>query len=305
SVHQDAGSLGSGPVAMRVWPYVAVILPPQAADGVAQYCFDLGSCGAHTEDVSEGTRLIAYYPEGTAEADICPRVGAFITALGLPAGSLSWGGEEERDWLSEWRRFYQPVWATRRIVVHPSWIPVAVEGDQIAIAVDPKMAFGTGGHESTQLSLTAIESLARPGQECLDLGTGSGVLAIALVRLGAARVVAADVDPVAVDNARQNAAANLGSESARVEVRHTDGRAVPEGDFDLVVANIESRALRPLIIPIRRRLAPGGVAIFSGVLVRERPAFEDWLSKGGMAVSAAFAKNEWLCLATESVREVE
>ena len=150
---------------------------------------------------------------------------------------------EERDWEAEWRRFFAPVWATERIVVHPSWIPVELAEGQIAVHIDPKMAFGTGGHESTQLCLQALEHYLRPGARCLDLGTGSGILSIAAALLGAGSVLAVDIDEKAVANARENLAHNR-IDSGQVEVRLGSVEAIAERPFDLVLANIQSHVLR-------------------------------------------------------------
>jgi len=123
------------------------------------------------------------------------------------------------------------------------------------------------------------------------------VLAIALAKLGADRVLAVDVDEVSVENARYNAAQNLGDGSASVEVRQGSLEVVEESDFNLVVANIESHILRPLIAPIRQRLAPGARALFSGILVREQDVFESWLGEAGLATTHRWDKNGWVCLA--------
>ena len=202
---------------------------------------------------------------------------------------------EERDWEVEWRRFFAPVWATERIVVHPSWIPVELAEGQIAVSIDPKMAFGTGGHESTQLCLQALESCLRPGARCLDLGTGSGILSIAATLLGAGSVLAVDIDEQAVANARENLAHNcIGAE--QVEVRLGGVEVVVGRPFDLVLANIQSHVLRPLLAPLRGLLAADGRIAFSGLLAREEAAFCRWVTEAQLEVDAILAKEEWICV---------
>ena len=202
---------------------------------------------------------------------------------------------EEEDWEAEWRRFFRPVWATSRIVIHPSWIPLEVDSEQIAIVVDPKMAFGSGGHESTQLCLRALEEYLRPGDRCLDLGTGSGVLSIAAVRLGAGKILAVDVDPLAVENALENLARNeIAGE--QVEVRLGSVDLLLEDRFELVLANIQSHILHPMLETIRGLLTADGGVLFSGLLAREEQLFCAWVEEAGLRAEKVLAKNDWICV---------
>ena len=280
--------------AARSWHRVAIEVPAEVGDEVAALCFELGSCGVHTEEKGEEARLLAYFEE---EADL--RLLKRQLALSLPTcGELSMavGVEPERDWTETWRRFYRPRWATDRIVVHPPWLPVDTGPGQIAISIDPAMAFGTGGHESTQLALRALQETGCEGSLCLDLGTGSGVLSVAAVRLGARRVIAVDVDPVAVDNAGHNLRANLGEAAGRASVRLGSVEAAPDEDFQVVMANIESHLVRPLLPTIASSLAAGGVALFSGLVVGEGGRFEDWLAASGLCTDQRWTRGGWLGL---------
>lgn len=281
----------------RAWPYVALTVPADTADGLAALCFGLGSCGLQSEDDREGVRLTAYFPPDAVLQRVARELAAGLAAAGLRNCPVEWEWEGERDWLREWRAFYRPVWATDRIVVHPPWLPVKTESGQMAISIEPRMAFGTGGHESTRLCLQGIDELACAGARCLDVGTGSGVLTIALTHLGAAHVLAVDVDEVSVENARYNIAENLETWATRTEVREGSVEAVPERGFDLIVANIESHTLRPLLVPIQQRLAPRGRALFSGLLEREGAAFESWLREADFEPTHHWASNGWVCIA--------
>ena len=219
----------------------------------------------------------------------------YLAGLGLGAFPVARDQIHQRDWEVEWRRFFQPVWATPRIVVHPSWIPVETRGDQIGVVIDPQMAFGTGGHESTRLCLRGLEDNLQPGDRCLDVGTGSGVLAIAAVRLGAAWVLAIDVDPRAVRNARQNLVRNgIGRRQAVVQ-QATVGELFLPG-FELILANIQSHVLQPMLIPMRELMVVGGRVLFSGLLVREEKEFCRKVEECGLCVDAVQAENEWICI---------
>lgn len=281
------------PAAARNWHRVAIEVPAEAGDEVAALCFELGSCGVHTEEKGEAARLLVYF-EGHADLRLLKRQ----LARSLPGSpsALAVEVEPERDWTGTWRRFYRPRWATDRIVVHPPWLPVDTGPGQIAISIDPAMAFGTGGHESTQLALRALQETGCEGLLCLDLGCGSGVLSIASVRLGARGVTAVDIDPAAVDNARHNLRANLGEAAGRVSVRLGSVEAASEEVFQVVAANLEGHLVRPLLPAIAASLAAGGAALFSGLSVSEGGRFEDWLAASGLRADRTWARGDWLGL---------
>ncbi|MFH1571250.1 MAG: 50S ribosomal protein L11 methyltransferase [Gemmatimonadota bacterium] len=289
--------------APRAWPHATVTLTADAVEEFSVLCFELGSCGLQSEEGPEGVRVRAYFPPEAAVSVVDSRLEVWMAGRAAGCGPVAWGLEMERNWLREWRAHYRPVWVTPRLVVHPPWLPVREQQGQIAISVEPRMAFGTGGHESTQLSLQALESRARPGMRCLDLGTGSGVLAMALVRLGASAVVAVDVDREAVENAGLNAAANLGGQGGRLEVRLGSLEVVPERGFDLAVANLESHLLRPLLGPLGERLREGGVAVLSGILRSEERTFAAAMADCGLLPAGRWQRHEWVCLA--ALREGE
>jgi len=278
----------------RGWHCLSCVVPQTRAEEVVVHCFEMGSCGLQTEEAGDEAHLSAYFAAEQHIQQIRQEVVSELQALGIEAEvRIDW--VEEEDWEAGWRRFFKPVRVSSRIVVHPSWIPLAAEPEQIAIVIDPQMAFGTGGHESTRLCLRILEEYLRPGDRCLDLGTGSGVLAIAAARLGAGSVLGVDVDPRAVENARENLAAN-GIGKARVEVCQGSIERIGERVFDLVLANIQSSVLRPLLGPVFRVLENGAVALFSGLLSREESVFCAWVEAAGMRVEKVLAENEWICV---------
>ena len=280
----------------RAWHCLRLEVPAACAEDVSAWAYELGSCGLQAEEAGEQTRLSAYFAaESMCDlAEVQRELTHRLAALGL-ASSIGAECVEEQDWEVEWRRFFAPVWATERIVVHPSWIPVEIAEGQVAVSIDPKMAFGTGGHESTQLCLRALESYLRPGARCLDLGTGSGILSITAALLGAGPVLAVDIDEKAVANARENLAHNrIGSE--QVEVRLGGVEIVAERHFDLVLANIQSHVLQPLLAPLRGLLAADGRIAFSGLLAREEAAFCRWATEAKLEVDTILTKEAWICV---------
>jgi ribosomal protein L11 methyltransferase len=180
-------------------------------------------------------------------------------------------------------------------------VDAAAPAGAAEIVLDPGMAFGTGTHPTTALCLAALSDLlaARAGAAVLDVGTGSGLLAIAAAKLGAARVVANDVDPVAVEVARENAARN----GARVEITAAPAGEIP-GPFDVVVANILANTLVELAPALARRLAPGGVVLLAGILAPQEAEVRDAYVAEGLRPLAGGDRREgeWVLLALESPR---
>jgi len=232
------------------------------ADDLAAALFDEGASGVEVRDGQEapmpGARqpapgralLVAWFADRAAASE----------AAGARGGALS--EVPDQDWGEAWRKGLGPL-RIGRVFVRPSWVEARPPADAVEVVLDPGMAFGTGSHPTTSLCLAALSDLlaARPGASVLDVGTGSGILAIAARKLGAGRVAGNDDDPVAVRVARENAAAN----GAEVDLTEAPLALVP-GAFDVVVANILANTLVELAGDVAARLAPGGVAILSGIL---------------------------------------
>ena len=178
----------------------------------------------------------------------------------------------EQSWRDSWKKHFGVQRIGRALVVKPSWMQYRLKGGEIVLEIGSGMAFGTGQHPTTAMCLRALEDLIRPGATVLDLGCGSGILAIAAARLGAASVLALDIDPNAVRAARENAAVN--GVTGIVEVREgtldveTPRRREPyvAAQFDVIAANISGLTLERLGPALARSLAPGGVLITSGFL---------------------------------------
>lgn len=283
----------------RTWHRLVVrvpaSVPASVTDEFGARCHELGSCGVLAEEVGDQARLSAYFSATEDVERLRSVLAAALCELGLQASAIDVDAqvEPERDWNAAWKQFYAPVWATERIVVHPPWIPVHTDAGQFAIAIDPAMAFGTGGHESTQLALRALEASDLRGSACLDVGTGSGVLSIAAMRLHAASVTAVDVDPVAIDNARLNTQANLGDGADAVRFVLGSVEDVGESSFVTIVANLESHLVRPLLPAIIDRLAPAGEALFSGLVRGEQERFVGWLAEHGLHAEQTWTQGDW------------
>jgi len=266
---------------------------------------DAGASGAEERAGSAGGTVLLVYAPATA-ADAVRRA-----LMEVPGARLRPGlGEPvpERDWSTAWREGLDRVRLGPRLAVRPPFVPAEPEPGVVELVIDPGQAFGTGHHASTRLALELLEqalggvaagarpstsapvrarvsgaapAAGRPG-DVLDVGTGSGILALSALALGAVRAVAFDLDPVAVAEAARNARANGLAE--RLALFAGPLAALEARGFPVVVANLLRRELLPLLPGIAERVAPGGCVVLSGLLVRDRPALEEALAAVGLAV---------------------
>jgi ribosomal protein L11 methyltransferase len=192
----------------------------------------------------------------------------------------AWGAVElavdDDGYLDAWRTWAAPIRAGRHVVLHPAWIPIdpaepedPEDPEALVVVLDPGRAFGSGSHESTRLAVAALEEVVRGGEAVLDVGCGSGVLAVLACRLGAAQAQAIDTEPEAVEATLANALAN--GVADRIQAS-TTGLSAVEGPFDLVVANIGGSTLFDLAPDLARRVRPGGLVVLSGILAERAGA---------------------------------
>ena len=214
-----------------------------------------------------------------------------LQAFGLgPIGELAASEIKEQDWLEAWKAQFTPI-RVGRFLVRPSWSD-AVASEVIEIVLDPGMAFGTGLHPTTQQALEALSTLALEAKSVLDVGTGSGILAIAAAKRGASPVVAVDTDPLAVDAARDNAQRN----GVAIPIGSGSAADVP-GRFDYVIANIVSPVLQQIAPDLVARLAPRGTLVLAGISEPSEAATRDAFIRAGMKLLDRSVRADWVALA--------
>jgi ribosomal protein L11 methyltransferase len=265
------------------------------ADDAAALLFDAGAAGV---EVRDGTLAAmpgaARPPPGRAIL-----VASFASRADADAAAGEVGGDialvPDEDWSETWKRGLAPF-AIGRVFVRPSWTDAPAPPGSVEVVLDPGMAFGTGTHPTTALCLRALDRLLveRPGAAVLDVGTGSGLLAIAARKLGAKRAAGTENDPVALRVAGENAARN----GVEVALHLAAPEGVP-GEFDVVVANILANTLAELAPAIAAKVAPGGALLLSGLLAGQEEGVRAAYVAAGLAPAPALdaADAEWRLVA--------
>jgi ribosomal protein L11 methyltransferase len=244
------------------------------------------------------TAHVAAGPRSEIAIEDTERALWHLQAFGLrPVGQLRVREVDEADWADAWKEHYVPQ-RIGRLVVVPSWLPDEPIGpDEVPIILDPGMAFGTGLHPTTRGCLALLQELAPMPSRVLDVGIGSGILAIAALRLGATSVHGVDTDPLAVDAARTNAERNgLGD---RVTADAGTLPAAPVERFPLVLANLVAAILVDLAPRLAAHLAPGGVLVASGIIAPRADEVIGAMEGVGLAVQARRDDDEWVSLRLE------
>lgn len=279
------------------YPFVHVDVSAEDADEVSAYLFELGASGVEERDATtlakslgEGkvTLVASFATRADAEAAVAELDEAFAPRVEEIVGDA---------WRDAWKEHYRPFSLTPRVTVRPPWEPYEKQRpDEIVLELEPGRAFGTGLHATTSLVARTLdrEAARLAGATVLDVGTGSGILALVAIALGAGRVVAIDNDADVVGVVRENAERN-GMEG-RVEASDTDVAAIA-ATFPVVLANIEARVLIPLAPSIEARVAKGGLLVLSGILVGQeddvRAAYPELTLRG------TEREGEWVSLSLE------
>lgn len=237
------------------------------------------------------------------------KISVFIPELRSPAESemfikqrlddigieyeLSHSGIKEEDWADSWKQYYKPIKTGKRLVIVPVWETYEKEEGETIVLMDPGMAFGTGTHETTRLCSGFVEEHTTDGCSVLDVGCGSGILAIAAAKLGAGKCFACDIDPVAVRVAKENTVLN-DTPNVQCEVSDLLKQAEKvEGGYDVVVANIVADVVMRLAPDVGEFLAPDGVFIVSGIIEERANEVIEALDKEGYKVSEERYENGW------------
>jgi ribosomal protein L11 methyltransferase len=323
------------------WLELSVDVDPEAVESVSELLAQYGYNGGvvvdqpiitgadgpeYTFDSSKPATLRTYIPADERAEEIRGRIERALWHFGQirPVGPLQIRSLEEEDWANAWKQHYTIQRVGQRTVIVPSWLEYAPEPGDIVLRLDPGMAFGTGLHPTTQLCLEFGESYVEPGMSIIDLGCGSGILAIAAARLGAT-VLALDTDPIAVAATRENAARNAvadrvtaaeGSLGSGANLDHWLGwdTQVPErsnvptfqrsgAQVDLILANIIARVLAALARDMAAALKPAGTLIASGIIADREHEVAEAFAAAGLAPLERRQEGDWVALVYSRIGE--
>ena len=308
------------------WMEYTVLTTTEASDLISQILMDAGSTGTMIEDkndvaanqrpegqwdiideaiaqrIGDDVKVTGYFE---ADAKLADRI-AFIEGelrriagmdLGMDLGKLETIRHDvaEQDWTESWKAAFKPFRLGNHMVVRPSWETVDLRPGDHEIEIDPGMAFGTGSHETTGMCVELVEKYVKPGDRVIDIGTGTGILAIAAAHMGAKPVLATDLDAVAVRVAAENVRIN-GFEGV-IDVRCGDLLDVVQESGDVVIANIIADVIIMLARPVRERIADGGIFICSGISAERRGDVLRALDEADYELLDVLDQGEWCAMA--------
>ena len=318
---RSSGSVERVSEARGAWLELSVEADPEAVEAVSEILSRVAPGGSSVEPAFElvdeglGARIDptrpatvrAYVPArdpvaADRAADEAAAALGHLQAFGLRTiGELRTRLVDEADWADSWKAYFPVMRLGRRLVIRPTWRRHKAEPGDVVLALDPGMAFGTGLHPTTRLCLVALERLADAGRlagaRVLDVGCGSGILAIAALRLGGSEALGVDTDPIAIEatlaNARRNRLAR--------RIRAREG-SLPTGEppFDLIAANLIAGVLVSLAPVLRSELAPGGRLVASGIFVDREAEVRAAFESAGLVVRDRTADGDWVALEATS-----
>lgn len=303
------------------WIEVNVAVTHEAVEAVADMLTSIGSKGVAIEDPqlindlrnsgtwelcdipeqenAEVVTVSAYYADDEKLENRLAEIDEQLALIEERIGKYRFGNTRfrkvsEQDWANEWKQYFHVTHVGKSLVIKPSWEKYAPKEGEHVIEIDPGMAFGTGTHHTTNMMMERLEKVITPDSTVFDVGTGSGILAIAAAMLGAKSVKAVDIDAVAVRVAKENVADN--GLSDQIEVREGDLLHGTEGKADVIIANIIADIVIMLLQDIPQKLNDDGVLLASGIIEERMPDVEAAANEQGLYVDAVDHRGGWVVM---------
>jgi ribosomal protein L11 methyltransferase len=277
------------------WTEISLLVPDSLKDAVSGELSEFGAAGLwENEDAATGhSRLVAYF-ENPPEFDALRSVlHPIFQREGLDLPDLKSSSVKDQDWSEQWKKHWSSFPLGRRFFVVPSWSDSTIPADRDPIYIDPGQAFGTGTHETTQLTLEAMEVWMEPRKIVLDLGTGSGILAIAAKLLDARFVHGCDTDPVAIAVARENIERNV-PQSIGLMCGSID--AIGSKSVGFLLCNLTAGTISEILPDIQRALRPQAIVVLSGILTSQSRDIRQKAGPLGLIVLQERTRGEWCAL---------
>ncbi|PRT71680.1 50S ribosomal protein L11 methyltransferase [Streptococcus anginosus] len=311
---------------METWQELTIEVKREAEEAASNILIELGSQGVAIDDSadylgqvdqygelfpeveqSERVRITGYYPDSVDIEAIAAQANerlAELDGFGLETGDIELTRQElaEEDWADNWKKYFEPARITHDLTIVPSWTDYEAGPSEKVIKLDPGMAFGTGTHPTTKMSLFALEQVLRSEEIVLDVGTGSGVLSIASSLLGAKEIFAYDLDDVAVRVAQENIALNAGTEN--IHVAAGDLLKGVDIEADVIVANILADILVNLTDDAYRLLKDEGYLIMSGIISEKWNLVRESAEAAGFFLETHMIQDEWNACVFKKTKEI-
>jgi len=288
----------------KLWVKLQVETHPSLAEAVSNFLIEQGSHGVVQKELPgisqpKRERITAYFPKDRPFGTRRQKIRTYLLALRkLHRRSFRFQTRiiKEEKWAEAWKSNFQPIHVTARLIIKPPWKEYPAGKGKVVVEIDPAMAFGTGTHPTTQMCLRAMERLilsSLHSPSVLDVGTGSGILAIASRKMGAQKVLAIDIDPLAIACARRNAAVN--NIDGGIDFRIGSlGRV--RRIFNIIVANLLPQELLSLAPYLAKRMSPGGALIISGLLRGQKEEVISVFAEQNLEVWRTLESKGWACL---------
>lgn len=290
------------------WIEVSVQADGEAAEAIVEVFDRLGEGGAvletliHQDDSPHfGAPVVSvktYLPANLSRPQRQRQVEEALWHLSqlYPIPTPQFRELTEEDWAEAWKKGYSAQHIGQRLVVAPSWEPYTPQKNEIVLRLDPGMAFGTGLHPTTRLCLQVLETQIQAGDQVLDIGTGSGILAITAAKLDAAQVAGVDLDPVAVRVARENVRINGVADRVRIEEGTVGVLGITPGSMDCIVVNILADVIIELAPELATYLDHAGTLVASGIIEEQADAVVDAFESAGLRVAERRQDKDWVAL---------
>lgn len=312
---------------MNNWIEVNVAVTHEAVEAVSDVLISAGTKGVAIEDPqlindlrnsgtweltdipeqmnTEVVTVSAYYPDDEELNGRLAFIDAGLTAIEERIGNYRFGNTRfrklaEKDWANEWKQYFHTTHVGKHLVIKPSWEEYEAQPGEKIIKIDPGMAFGTGTHHTTNMCMENIERVLKPGMTVYDVGTGSGILAIASALLGAKEIVAVDIDAVAVRVAQENITDN--GLSHIIDVRQGDLLAGTSGQADLILANIIADIILLFLQDVPKRLKDDGIFLASGIIEERVVDIEAKAKEVGLKVDNIDHRGGWVVMQMSKVK---
>ena len=283
------------------WVRISIEASRESEEALSNLLTEMGSGGVQIEEngssISDDVVVSAYFPPDDMIGERVSKVTGLLESMrklniAVGAGRVSLESLDERNWSEQWKEFFKPLPIGQRILVFPSWENIdEFPSRDILIQMDPGMAFGTGKHSTTLLSLELLEDVLKGGEKVADVGTGSGILAIAAAKLGAGKVAAIDVNTRAAAIAKGNCQIN--AVSHRIHVICGELLNAVNGKYDVIVSNISSKAILSMIPDFGHYLSADGRLILSGILEHEVSKIQSELEGSSFMILETRRDEEW------------